>query len=544
MFTINKKKMALNHFLQVPLTDAQVQSFANAQGTLDHIENFAGTAVVQCDPTGPNITASVNGANVFQARSNERFVEITEPGLNTAVRCSENFVELFNGGNVRESLAPTKQVFTDGLGNIRFVVGNTGVIVNNGYVLPETNGPVGSVLTSLGGLDTAFLPFAAATPELIANASDPATEVSVETAGFLSASVGAGKVVLVGDSAGYTLLKAPGAAAPSLQLDDSGTVELDIPGAGQGPGAVLVCTNGTGRCQWGVGSRIQDPGDPFNSFVWCDSDNISVGTNYPTGQLRLGIQGVINPGQVLTATSAAGACAWANPPVVNPFNQNLNTTNAVTFASVSTPTLGAATTNVTGTLRVSNAYSLPTTAGATGQVLTTNGVNAQWVTPTPGVFSQIGTQTVANTTAESSLIQTVGAAGSLTLPANTIFNGSSFTYQTGGVFRDNSVTTNIRFRLRNQLGVLFDTGLQALPSVPSSRAYSITLNFTYIGATSLVMNFNFTYNNGSDARGFSLQQIGAFNPALSNTLDFTAQWAVASVNNTIQTNFGVVSKLY
>jgi len=58
------------------------------------------------------------------------------------------------------------------------------------------------------------------------------------------------------------------------------------------------------------------------------------------------------------------------------------------------------------------------------------------------------------------------------------------------------------------------------------------------------MNFNFTYNNGSDARGFSLQQIGAFNPALSNTLDFTAQWAVASVNNTIQTNFGVVSKLY
>lgn len=464
--------MALNHFLQVPLTDAQVQSFENAQGTLDRIANFAETAIVQCDPTGPNITASVNGANVFQARAVERFAEISEPGLSSVVRCAEDSVETYVGGNLRTQVTPTKIVMQDQVGDQRLVVNSFGVTVNNAYVMPAINGPVGSVLTSLGGLDTQFLPFSAAS-DLIANGADPATEVSVATAGFLSASVGTGKVVLAADDAGYTLLKAPGAAAPALQLFDNGTAQLDIPGAGQVPGGVLVCQDGVGASKWGRADRIVDPGDP-GSYVWCDSDNINVLTNYPTGQLLLGIQATITPGQVLTATSATGACSWA--------------------------------------------------------------------TPSPGLFSQTGLQTVANTTVETTLLG--AGVGSLTVPANTFTAGNAYTYKTGGVFRDNSNGTTFRFRLRNS-GVLFDSGLLSLTNINALTPWNVDVVFSYVGGTTMVTNFTFTYNNGSDARGFTSQQLNAtFNPAISNTLNFTVQWTVADANNTIQTNFGVVSKLY
>ena len=465
--------MALNHFLQVPLTDAQVQSFENAQGTLDRIANFAETAIVQCDPTGPNITASVNGANVFQARAVERFAEISEPGLSSVVRCAEDSVETYVGGNLRTQVTPNKIIMKDQVGDQRLVVNDFGVTINNAYVMPAINGPVGSVLTSLGGLDTQFLPFSAAS-DLIANGADPGTQVSVETAGFLTASVGAGKICLEASAApGAVVLQAPGTAQPSLSLFDTGEAFLTIPGAGQVAGGVLVCGDNAGKANWGRADRIVDPGDP-GSYVWCDSDNINVLTNYPTGQLLLGIQATIKPGQVLTATSATGACSWA--------------------------------------------------------------------TPSPGLFSQTGLQTVANTTVETTLLG--AGVGSLTVPANTFTAGNAYTYKTGGVFRNDGGGTTFRFRLRNS-GVLFDSGLLSLQNINALTPWNVDVVFSYVGGTTMVTNFTFTYNNGSDARGFTSQQLNAtFNPAISNALNFTVQWQVASVNNTIQTNFGVVSKLY
>jgi hypothetical protein len=535
--------MALNHFLQVPLTDAQIQSFAEAQGSLDHIENANRTAIVQCDPTGPNITATVNGATVFQARSAERFAEITEPGLSSIVRCAEDSVETYVGGNLRTQVVANKIVMLDDVGAQRLVVSDQGVIVNNTYALPTTAGAAGTVLTSQGGTDTAFLPFTAAA-DRITNATDPGTEVSVQTPGFLTASVGVGKICLEASaSPGAVSLQAPGTLQPALSLFDTGEAFLSIPGPGQVFNSVLVCGDNFGRATWGIPARIQDPGDPFNSFVWCDSDNINVGTNYPTGQLLLGIQGTIIPGQVLTATSSAGACSWANPPVVNPFNQNLNTSNAVTFGSVSTPTLGAATTNVSGTLQVSSAYTMPTIAGSNGQVIVSNGAGASsWRTPSPGLFSQIAVQTVAATDVETTLLG-VGV-GTLTIPANSFIVGNAYTYKTGGLFRNNANNTTFRFRLRNS-GVLFDSGLLTLPLISALTPWNIDTTFSYTGGTSMVTNFTFTYNNASDARGFTSQQVTtAFNPTISNTLDFTVQWTVANANNTIQTNFGIVSKLY
>lgn len=231
---------------------------------------------------------------------------------------------------------------------------------------------------------------------------------------------------------------------------------------------------------------------------------------------------------------------------------------------------------------VNESYSLPTTAGLNGEVLSTNGLGqCFWVapgvgatgvtgpsgpqgnqgtpglsgptgvtgptgptglTPAVGLFSQTGTTTVANTAVQTSLL--APGVGTLTVPAGTFTAGMAFRYTAGGVFRDNANNTLIRFRLTNS-GVLFDTGLLTLPNIAASQAWSIDTTFVYVGGTTMITNFNFTYSTGSDSRGFTAQQSNAtFNPGISNTLDFTVQWTVASANNTITSNFGVITRIY
>ena len=227
---------------------------------------------------------------------------------------------------------------------------------------------------------------------------------------------------------------------------------------------------------------------------------------------------------------------------------------------------------------VDNAYSLPANAGLSGQVLTTDGLGgSSWVsgagatgptgptgppglsgptgaigvtgatgptglTPAVGVFSQTGTQTVANTAVQTSLIGP--GVGTLTIPGGFFTAGMAFRYTTGGVFRDNANGTLIRFRLTNS-GTLFDTGPLTLQNLPALQAWNIDTTFVYIGGTTMVTNFTFTYSNGSDSRGFTSQQTNAtFNPLVSNTIDFTCQWTVANANNTITSNFGVISRMY
>ncbi len=467
--------MALNHFLQVPLTDAQIQSFEDAQGSFDHIENTNLTAIVQCDPTGPNIAALVNGANVFQARSVERFAEISEPGLSSVMRCAEDSVETYVGGNLRTQVVTNKIVMFDDVGAQRLVVSDQGVIVNNAYALPTTAGAAGTVLTSQGGNDTAFLPFTAAA-DRITNATDPGTEVTVQSPGFLFASVGLGKEVLeAAASPGSVTLKAPGVSAPALTLLATGDVFIDIPGAGQVANNVLVCSDNTGKATWGLPARIQDTGDPFNSFVWCDSDNINVSTNYPTGKLILKLADTpdVVPGQALTTIDNLGTCAWRSPQIT-------------------------------------------------------------------GLFSQTNTVTVNSTAAETSMIGT--GPGSVTVPANTMTAGAAYQYTSGGTFRTQGATS-LRYRLRTNGVLLYDSGVLTVNSIATPIAWNIFCSFTYTGVN-MVTNVTWSYNNGALVSGNTNQQVAAFNASVSNTLDFTVQWTVGNANNTINTNYGVITKVY
>lgn len=189
-------------------------------------------------------------------------------------------------------------------------------------------------------------------------------------------------------------------------------------------------------------------------------------------------------------------------------------------------------------------YRLPLADGTAGQVIGTNGAGLLSFVSPPfvGLYSATSPVTIVNTAAQLTLIGT--GVGSLTVPANFITAGMAFEMRTGGNFGALNNST-IRFRLTNS-GTLFDSGLlQFSPSVTSPRPWNADVTFVYRGGTTMITNFNFQYNNGADARGFTASQTNnTFNPAISNILGFTSQWGAASASNTITSDYFVLTRLY
>jgi hypothetical protein len=170
-------------------------------------------------------------------------------------------------------------------------------------------------------------------------------------------------------------------------------------------------------------------------------------------------------------------------------------------------------------------------------------LQAQYIPATNyGLYSQTGTQTVANTAVETTLIG--AGVGSLSVPANFFTAGMAFKYSTGGLFRDQNNGQVFRFRLRNG-GVLFDSGLLTLTNINTPTAWNIEIIFVYTGGTQIITNFTFQYNNGSTALGFTSQNTNnTLDTTIPNTLNFTVQWSTANANNTITSNYGVLEKIY
>lgn len=322
----------------------------------------------------------------------------------------------------------------------------------------------------------------------------------------------------------------------------------------------------------GVGGRIDrevldtirqtwyDPGGVERLRVSAGGVRISDAYTFPS------VDGTLN--QVLT-TNGAGVVAWASPVI--PIAASIQSPDALSVVQCSNAGSIVASTNgiqrvianASGTtiqsqvashrvladelggIQIDGLYRLPTTAGAIGQVLTNAGSgNSVWQSPQIiGLYSATSSITVANTIVQTSLIPS--GVGSLTVPANYFTPGMSFQLSCGGFFRDNANNTQITFRLTNS-GTLFSTGLLALSNVPlATTAWNISTQFTYVGGTTLTTNFVFTYNGGNDMFGFTSQQSNSvFNTLVPNTLDFTVQWAVANVNNTITCNYFTLTRMY
>lgn len=190
-------------------------------------------------------------------------------------------------------------------------------------------------------------------------------------------------------------------------------------------------------------------------------------------------------------------------------------------------------------------YRLPLLDGTAGQFLATNGAGVcTFSSPAVyGLFSQFATQTVVNTTTITSLIG--AGVGSLSVPANFFTTGMSFLYKTGGTFRNSSLGQTLRFRLLANAVVLFDTGILTLSNVNTVRGWNIEAQFTYVGVGGMVTNFEFGYTDGnSDSFGFNNQGTSPIDTTILNSLAFTVQWGTASVQNTITSNYGTLTKIY
>jgi hypothetical protein len=466
---------------------------------------------------------------------------------------------------------------------------STGVEIGGNYALPTTLGTAGQVLTRSGVRATDWQTPVALNPfDQTLNTADNVNFNSVTTnsvdniaplllGGVLASSVTLGNVAapILANGSAFTL------TTPTTQIANSTSqirMTADNVGATSTTAVDIQPTTYTvsqksGGIEYsrheiiGVNQILRDQLGVERLRV--SNSGVRISSAYT-------LTGVVGPAGGVLTSNGAGATSWEIPIVVNPFDQDLNTGDSVTFSSVTTTSLdstgvlliglspggsrifGNATTSATiqgstislnGPVNVNGDYTFPVTPGTTGQVITKTGPSSSaWQTPQVyGLRSQTGTAVVVNTTVETTLIAAAGT-GSMTVPANFFSTpGISLRYATGGIFRDAANNTTIRFRWKTGATVLFDSANLALTNINALVAWNIDIAFTYVGgATGVVTNFTLCYSAGSVTRGFTVQGTSnLLNTAVANTFDLTAQWpVVASVNNTITSNYGVFSKMY
>jgi len=190
-----------------------------------------------------------------------------------------------------------------------------------------------------------------------------------------------------------------------------------------------------------------------------------------------------------------------------------------------------------------NTYSIPGTLGTVDQVLTSDGIDtASWQTPKMGLFSQVANASVTNTTAETSIISTAGAAGTRVLPAGFFTTGSAIAASLGGATIDTQgAGQSLRLRVRIGGTTVCDTGVQGLPNIAAPIAWTMRVNATYTGAQ-IVANIVFGY--GTTGARIVSSGVGAVTTGIANTFDVTATWGAASAGNIITSSYCVLNRTY
>jgi hypothetical protein len=167
-----------------------------------------------------------------------------------------------------------------------------------------------------------------------------------------------------------------------------------------------------------------------------------------------------------------------------------------------------------------------------------------------GLYSQTASSVpVTDTIAETTLID--GGVGTLTVPANGFSIGDSFKVNMlGHISCQNNRT--IRIRVKANSTVLGDTGIITLPQI-TNKHFSLDINFTIRGLgfptfASVVTGAVFTYSknasNNFEGGDFVTINNTTFDTTIANTLDITAQWGNASIQNSIYTDIFNIYKIY
>jgi len=260
------------------------------------------------------------------------------------------------------------------------------------FTLPQTRGAVGQILATNGQGETSWsnAPVPSSPPDKIQD-SLGTTKVTCETPGTIEAFISSLITAALSIGASDSYLTCDGTSA--LACQSLGRASLALGGAPK-----------IGFDQ--TASFVRSPTN--NAFLHLSTlSNTLLTTDFSVlvscAQFQINDYSLPNSngtvGQVLTV-DGPNSSAWQSPIV---FNQNLNTDNNVQFESVVTPNvdtpsillLGTSqatavsvgnpgiTTTIDGTLNVSNAYTLPSSAGTAGQVLTSNGATSTWETTQP-----------------------------------------------------------------------------------------------------------------------------------------------------------------
>lgn len=181
---------------------------------------------------------------------------------------------------------------------------------------------------------------------------------------------------------------------------------------------------------------------------------------------------------------------------------------------------------------------------------TTGGTRYQLDQQGPGLaYSAVGATQAVNTTSETS-IAGVGV-GTLAVSANALIVGKTYRFKISGIYNTTTVPGNCTFKLK--LGsVVIGTGvvnnLVSLASLLQWECSGTFVCWTTGSSGTVISDALMTYSTGNllPRNALELDNAGAvstINTTISNTLDFTVQWATADVSNAWKANCFTLERL-
>lgn len=160
------------------------------------------------------------------------------------------------------------------------------------------------------------------------------------------------------------------------------------------------------------------------------------------------------------------------------------------------------------------------------------------------LLSQIGDKTVANTVAETSLID--GILGSATLPADFLKAGKVIEFKVTG-YHSSQGNPTLRVKVKIGSTTVLDTGsVLSGNSTDAVIQLSAFITVRSIGATGTVIGNGVYQELGTGTNIFPMlnKTVSTINTTIANTMDITLQWGTASSNNTMTTTNLIIESRY
>lgn len=164
------------------------------------------------------------------------------------------------------------------------------------------------------------------------------------------------------------------------------------------------------------------------------------------------------------------------------------------------------------------------------------------------IFSQTSTKTVANTTAETSLID--GGDGTLTMPANTLLVGCTIRITMFGYMSTVAGTPSVTLRLKLGSTTLATATVANMTSGLSNVSLDskVMIVTKTVGAAGTVYGGGRTLldtgNAATAVMGFVNTSPVTIDTTAAQTLDITWQWGAADPGHTVTTNAVIVELLH